>query len=118
MVIKGQGVQVIYGPTVPNIKSNLEEFLETPEADNLSLDVAEAEAPKAGETPEAAEKNGTVEFFSSPIDGRVASIEETPDDAFSRAPFKATTASKRLSIARISSIEGFPLSLSNGTNTL
>ena len=33
---KGQGVQVIYGPTVPNIKSNLEEFLETPEADNPS----------------------------------------------------------------------------------
>lgn len=84
VVIKGQGVQVIYGPTVPNIKSNLEEFLETPEADNLSLDVAKAEAPKAGETPEAAEKNGTVEFFSSPIDGRVASIEETPDDAFSQ----------------------------------
>ena len=84
VVIKGQGVQVIYGPTVPNIKSNLEEFLETPEADNLSLDMAEAEAPEAAETNDVAEKNGTVEFFSSPIDGRVASIEETPDDAFSQ----------------------------------
>ncbi len=84
VVIKGQGVQVIYGPTVPNIKSNLEEFLETPEADNLSLDVAGTEAPKAAETQNMAEKNGTVEFFSSPIDGRVASIEETPDDAFSQ----------------------------------
>lgn len=30
VVSKGQGLQVIYGPTVPNVKNALERFLETP----------------------------------------------------------------------------------------
>ncbi len=38
VVQKGDGVQVIYGPKVTVIKSNLEDYLESPESDNPIID--------------------------------------------------------------------------------
>ncbi len=38
IVQKGDGVQVIYGPKVTVIKSNLEDYLESPESDNPIID--------------------------------------------------------------------------------
>lgn len=89
VIVKGKGVQVIYGPTVPNIKANLEEFLETSEAETITLDMFEIGSDEAASDEtlpkeKSPEKQGTTEFFSSPIDGRIAGIEETPDDAFSQ----------------------------------
>lgn len=83
VVIKGKGVQVIYGPQVANIKSNLEEFLDSPEADTITPEttIAQGLPEKKEKVPEA---TGVTEFFSSPIDGELRSIEETPDDAFSQ----------------------------------
>ena len=84
VVHKGNGVQVIYGPNVTVIKSNLEDYLETA-PDTL----AEAE-----ETPEILEKEknsentekkvvGTV-TISSPITGMAADLSTAPDEAFAQ----------------------------------
>ena len=81
---KGNGVQVIYGPNVTVIKSNLEDYLETA-PDTL----AEAE-----ETPEILEEEknsentekkvvGTV-TISSPITGMAADLSTAPDEAFAQ----------------------------------
>lgn len=86
IVIKGQGVQVIYGPVVPNIKSKLEEFLETPAADAITLDTA-MDASNQTETEKKEETHShedSQEIFVSPIAGRVADIAETPDEVFSQ----------------------------------
>ena len=84
VVHKGNGVQVIYGPNVTVIKSNLEDYLETA-PDTL----AEAE-----ETPEILEEEknsentekkvvGTV-TISSPITGMAADLSSAPDEAFAQ----------------------------------
>ena len=44
VIHKGNGVQVIYGPKVSVIKSNLENFMDTPEAEHLDSLFAESEA--------------------------------------------------------------------------
>ena len=46
VVHKGNGIQVIYGPQVAVIKSNLVDFMDSPEADRLTSTTA-APAPKA-----------------------------------------------------------------------
>lgn len=86
IIIKGNGVQVIYGPRVSVIKSHLEDFLETPLADQLEIDSLPASGPTLPEKKEenVSEKTGLVETFIAPISGRLAPIEETPDEVFSQ----------------------------------
>lgn len=90
VIKKGNGIQVIYGPKVTVIKSKLDEYLQSPESD-LETDIGvivEPEAPQPQEPePEiipAAETPTSTAVFIAPIDGRIASITETPDDAFSQ----------------------------------
>ena len=75
VIHKGNGVQIVYGPHVTVIKSNLEDYLER----------------KTGRSEEAyeqiAEKNlkQTIEesiVISSPMDGVAADISTTPDPSF------------------------------------
>ncbi len=87
IIIKGNGVQVIYGPRVTVIKSNLEDFLETPEADHLDLDDINTQAAVSGPAPAPAPqaaKTGKEEIIASPVSGRIAPITETPDEVFSQ----------------------------------
>ncbi len=90
VIKKGNGIQVIYGPKVTVIKSKLDEYLQSPESDrepNKSLTIEPAEAPPAEPAPAAvivAEAIKIREVFSSPVNGRIASITETPDDVFSQ----------------------------------
>ncbi|MBC3796585.1 PTS transporter subunit IIABC [Acetobacterium tundrae] len=90
VIKKGNGIQVIYGPKVTVIKSKLEEYLQSPESD-LEIDIPVIEEPGAvqkNENEKATEieapKIMEMEIFGSPIAGRIASITETPDDAFSQ----------------------------------
>ena len=88
VIVKGSGVQVIYGPQVANIKTNLEEYLESAPEEEPALDV-----PVAAETAEASteEKEApaikdetaaqTKELFT-PVTGTVHPIAEAPDEAF------------------------------------
>ncbi|MDD3361102.1 MAG: glucose PTS transporter subunit IIA [Hespellia sp.] len=81
VVRKGDGVQVIYGPNVTVIKSNLEDYLET--APNEEY-IPEAQAEEdVEETKEKTEKRVVKTItISSPITGMAADLSTTPDEAF------------------------------------
>lgn len=91
IVCKGQGVQVIYGPRVSVIKSNLEDFMDTKEAKELTLESIQAQpaeeskedAVEAQETTNTEETTIT-ETFVCPIKGKVSSIEKISDPAFAQ----------------------------------
>lgn len=68
VIKKGQGIQVIYGPNVTVIKSNLEQYL--------------AQAPDEA-LEEDAESCQEKHIICSPFNGKAASITEAPDEAFS-----------------------------------
>ena len=85
VIVKGMGVQVIYGPQVAVIKSNLETYLETapevePEDDAPAAAPVE-EHPAAAETAAAAPA-GEHHTLCSPVTGTVHPITEAPDEAF------------------------------------
>jgi len=81
VVQKGDGVQVIYGPKVTVIKSNLEDYLESPDSDNpvVEEDVVAKEAVQS----EAAEKKEIQTDIFLPVNGRVMPLEEVGDGVFS-----------------------------------
>ena len=84
VVHKGQGVQVIYGPNVTVIKSNLEDYLETA-PDILETPAAEPQVQEK-ETPkeEAGQKVVDRIVISSPISGTAADLVTAPDEAFAQ----------------------------------
>ena len=85
VVHKGQGVQVIYGPNVTVIKSNLEDYLETAPDTYAETEDTEAVQDTAVQTQEAEEQK-VVEgiVISSPITGVAADLSTAPDEAFAQ----------------------------------
>ena len=83
VIVKGTGVQVIYGPQVAVIKSNLETYLETaPDVEpEDNAPAAAEEKPAAAKTPAAA-PTGARRTLCSPVTGTVHPITEAPDEAF------------------------------------
>lgn len=84
IVHKGNGVQIIYGPQVAVIKSNLEEYLEHASDDEAVVTAIQAEEPEkaadtAGKTFTKVVKTITI---SSPVDGTAADLSTVPDQAF------------------------------------
>lgn len=93
VVHKGNGVQVIYGPRVTVIKSNLEDYLETApnelyqpnQAGDESKKEETAQAGISGAAGEAAgEEKKPVKsiVISSPITGTAADLSTAPDEGF------------------------------------
>ena len=85
VIVKGTGVQVIYGPQVAVIKSNLETYLETaPEVEPEDAPAAVTEEkPAEAATQEAAPPSaGETHTLCSPVTGTVHPITEAPDEAF------------------------------------
>lgn len=83
VIKKGQGIQVIYGPTVPNIKADLVAYMATaPDVEHHAYAVKEV---KKESKPEAQAKKATkaIELYS-PFNGKVQSIEKAPDVTFSQ----------------------------------
>jgi PTS system D-glucosamine-specific IIC component len=82
VVRKGQGVQVIYGPRVTVIKSNLEDYLE--KAPNTEYIAEDEETESAAEATTETTKKKAVRTvtISSPITGKAADLSEAPDEAF------------------------------------
>lgn len=68
VVKKGNGVQVIYGPRVSVIKSNLEDYLDSDAADEME---------------EKNEKKHGSFMIASPVNGEVFDLAEVPDEVFS-----------------------------------
>lgn len=80
VVHKGNGIQVIYGPQVSVIKSNLVEYMESPEADQPMT----VEAPQAPQPAPAAPAASAVkaETLGAHMSGEVIPMEEVKDEAF------------------------------------
>ena len=80
VICKGQGVQIVYGPRVSNIKSDLEAYLSSPESDKAEAAGAPA---AAAETAPTAAASGKAIVIASPLSGRVIPLEEVADGVFS-----------------------------------
>ena len=80
VVHKGNGVQIIYGPRVTVIKSNLEDYLETAPDEEVIMD-AVPEVKEEKKEEKAAEVVKTV-VISSPVTGVAADLGTAPDEAF------------------------------------
>lgn len=81
VVHKGNGVQIIYGPRVTVIKSNLEDYLETAPDEEYVADVQE-ETVKENQNEEKEQKVVTTITISSPVTGVAADLGTAPDEAF------------------------------------
>ncbi len=86
VVRKGEGVQVIYGPKVTLIKSDLEDYLERCGDNDDEEDVATHEVTPE-ETKAVEEKTNEKKLvksitIGSPIKGVAADLSEVPDEAF------------------------------------
>lgn len=82
VVHKGQGVQIIYGPRVTVIKSNLEDYLVT--APNEEIITEDAKGEKVENTASTEGKVKRTITLLSPLTGEAKSITEAPDDAFAQ----------------------------------
>ena len=82
VVHKGNGVQVIYGPRVSVIKSNLEDYLETaPDEEYVADAPADVQKETAKEETKETKVVKTV-VISSPVTGVAADLSTAPDEAF------------------------------------
>ena len=79
VIHKGNGIQVIYGPQVAVIKSNLVDFMDSPESDNLT---APAAAAPAAEAPSAPAREGKASVLAAHMDGAVVALSQVADEAF------------------------------------
>ena len=88
IIIKGQGVQIIYGPQVTVIKAKLETYLET--APDIFEEETAAESTDTVFTTEATEEAAapaeesivSTTIISSPITGLATALENVPDEGF------------------------------------
>lgn len=91
VILKGKGIQVIYGPQVAVLKTNLEAFLQTAAADQVKLDnftgisgKTNIENNKTEATAEKEEKKQISEqVIKSPMNGTIIPLSEVPDAVFS-----------------------------------
>ena len=94
VVHKGQGVQIIYGPRVTVIKSNLEDYLASVTEEHFEDDAVENNTADASKTKDSntssdkaqdsdveSEPTSTV-IISSPMTGIAADLSTAPDEAF------------------------------------
>ena len=85
VVHKGNGVQIIYGPKVTVIKSNLEDYLETAPNEEYHANAAEKvhEEEVSGDGTQKTQKVIKTVMIASPITGIAAPLSDTPDEVFS-----------------------------------
>lgn len=81
VVHKGNGVQIIYGPRVTVIKSDLEDYLETAPDEEVTIEPADEEAVVTPETGVNGKVVKTI-TISSPVTGVAADLSTAPDEAF------------------------------------
>ena len=82
IIHKGQGVQIIYGPQVSVVKSDLEDFLDSPKSDEPFKFEPDNTLLKE-ENPET-QKDATASFeLAAHMNGTVVNLEDVEDEAFS-----------------------------------
>ena len=82
VVHKGNGVQVIYGPQVSVIKSNLEDYLDIAPDEEYIPQETTSEAVVEKKAEKAETKLVKTVVISSPITGEAADLSTAPDQAF------------------------------------
>lgn len=92
VVKKGNGVQVIYGPRVSVIKSNLEDYLDSDAADEMEEKIDMPDADITGKEKRSnthgmdnaknEKKHGSF-MIASPVNGEAFDLSEVPDEVFS-----------------------------------
>lgn len=82
VVHKGVGVQIIYGPRVTVIKSNLEDYLATAPDEEVAIEaVVRNKERKVHENKVEGKVISTI-VLASPLTGNAQDLSETPDEAF------------------------------------
>ena len=83
VIHKGSGIQIVYGPHVTVIKSNLEDYLETaPDVEYTKDNIDSMEETKEVQEEHREEKVTKTITVSSPITGIAADLATAPDEAF------------------------------------
>ena len=91
IVRKGDGVQVIYGPQVSVVKSKLDDFIATPDADKLDElfaeeaveEKTEEKAPTQQDAEEPIAATKTITLFSH-MNGKAIPLSDVEDEVFSQ----------------------------------
>ncbi len=84
VIIKGNGIQVVYGPKVSVIKSHLEDFLESPKAERLD-EILSGDTETAPSTDEVKSSPGGKQVvLFAPVKGFAVPLEKIKDEAFSK----------------------------------
>lgn len=83
VIYRGNGVQIIYGPQVSVIRSDLEEFMDSPESDNIILSADTK--PEISEPEKPAQQGGSkpISLYAH-MKGTVVPLEQVNDEAFSQ----------------------------------
>lgn len=84
IIKKGNGIQVIYGPQVAVIKSNLEDFIDSPMSDDLDDIIGATEPAKEEEKPAEADTASKAVKLAAHLTGNVVKLEDVEDDVFSQ----------------------------------
>ncbi|MGN1304367.1 MAG: glucose PTS transporter subunit IIA [Oscillospiraceae bacterium] len=88
VIHKGDGVQVVYGPQVSVIKSNLEDFISSANSDDLdsilgNAEPASEEKPETETVPKAESVEKNIILYSH-LNGTAIPLENVEDDVFSQ----------------------------------
>ena len=91
VILKGKGIQVIYGPQVAVLKTNLEAFLQTAAADQVKPEDFTGISGKTNDentnteatVEKEEEKQISEKVIKSPMNGTVIPLSEVPDAVFS-----------------------------------
>lgn len=87
VIHKGNGVQVVYGPQVAVIKSNLEDFLDSAAADNVDEIITEKtpdeQKNKTADEQPKEKPEEQAEILYSHLNGKVVPLENVEDAVFS-----------------------------------
>ena len=84
VIQKGTGVQVIYGPKVTVIKSNLEDYIDSGIEEDVEIETETTKAVPEDTKVETKTDVPSTEVYKlyCPLKGKVAPITEAPDPAF------------------------------------
>ena len=84
MIKKGNGVQIIYGPQVSVVKSNLEDFMDSPLSDNAENLISDISKDSSKDNKsEKAKSEHKITSLSAHLSGTVIPLSEVEDEAFS-----------------------------------
>lgn len=86
VIQKGNGIQIVYGPQVSIVKSKLDEYLDSPDSDNVSQQIinpsAEAEQSPVNASAVAPQNRVEITLYA-PVIGKIVPLSDVPDEAFS-----------------------------------